>query len=230
MRWLSIWMGPRVRSVMPRLIQLICVCLLWAQPAQAQSVTDDGAAVTVQAPQIITNTSVLAQTRRSIWVDFPQSGGADVQMQLSGGCGTAVGLCVSGQGFIDFSMWGDARVELRVRPDDRQMINNRRLGQFRYETDPGADIPPIYYDVRIEVIDADLGPGGFSLPNVIAPGALSLWQYTQTRHDWRITTNLRRGLKIGRIYIQPLFESTSTDIFAAPGDYTASIRLSIFER
>lgn len=213
---------------MHRLIRLLALCFVWALPVQGQSVADG--AGDADAPTIITNTSILSQARRNIWVDFPQTGVADVSMRLSSGCGSALGLCVSGQGFIDFSMWGDARVELRVRPDDRQMINNRRLGLFRYDTDPGADIPQIYYDVRIEVIDAALGPEGFSQPNVIAPGTLSLWDYTQMRHDWRITTNLRRGAKIGRIYIQPLFESTSTDIFAAPGDYSASIRFSIFER
>lgn len=219
---LSMW------SAMTRLLVLWLVC---ASPAQAQSVTDAAAVpVVVEAPTIITNTGVLSQARSSVWIDFPQSGGSDVQMELSGGCGSAVGLCVSGQGFIDFSMWGDARVEVRVRPDDRVKINRRRLGLFRYLSDPGADIPEIYYDVRVEIIDADLGPAGFSQPNVVAPGTLSMWGYTQSRHHWRTTTNLRRGAKIGRIYVQPLFESTSNDIFAAPGNYSASIRLSIIER
>jgi len=216
---------------MLRLIRLLVLWLVWAIPAQSQSVTDVAVApVVVETPKIITNTRMLAQARRSVWIDFPQSGGADVRMELSGGCGSAIGLCVSGQGYIDFSMWGDARVEVRVRPDDRVQINRRRLGLFRYLSDPGADIPEIYYDVRVEIIDASLGPEGFSQPNVVAPGTLSMWEYTQSRHDWRTTTNLRRGAKIGRIYIQPLFESTSTDIFAAPGSYSASIRLSIFER
>ncbi|MFT7510243.1 MAG: hypothetical protein ACI9KS_002426 [Sulfitobacter sp.] len=219
---LSMW------SAMTRLLVFWLVCAI---PAQAQSVTDAVAApVVVEAPMVITNTGVLTQARSSVWIDFPQSGGADVQMELSGGCGSAVGLCVSGQGFIDFSMWGEGRIEVRVRPDDRIKINRRRLGLFRYLSDPGADIPEIYYDVRVEIIDADLGPEGFSQPNVVAPGTLSMWEYTQSRHDWRTTTNLRRGAKIGRIYVQPLFETTSNDIFAAPGNYSASIRLSIIER
>ncbi len=215
-----------MRRAMTRLIHLLAVLIVWALPVQAQSVSSGKS----EPATVITNTSVLSQTRRNIWIDFPQSGSADVSMELSGGCGSALGLCVSGQGYIEFAMWGDARVELRVRPDDRQMINKRRLGVFEYATDPGADVPEIYYDVRIEVIDASLGPDGFSQPNVIAPGSLTLWDYTQNRHDWRIRSNLRRGPKIGRIYIQPLFESTSADIFAAPGTYTASIALSIFER
>ena len=240
---------------MKRVFALSLVGLLWVVPAGAQSNGNNNSNETENAnqngnangqpsvgeigaegatgsePFIVQNNSRwIGWNRPIINVEFLQNGNLDVAMQLNAGCGSSVGLCVSGEGFVDFAIWGNRRVALRVRPSNRQAINNRTLGVFTYETDPSARIPKIYYDIRMEVIPAYLGSEGFSQGNVLPPGIVSLWDYTQNRERWRVRTDLRTGAKLVRIYFQPLFESTETDIFAAPGTYSASIRLSILQR
>lgn len=240
---------------MNRVFASLLVGLLWVTPVGAQNngsnnsnaaananqsdnangqpfIAETGAGTdTDSEPFVVQNSARWSGWNRPIInVEFLQNGNLDVAMQLNAGCGSSVGLCVSGEGFVDFAIWGNRRVALRVRPNNRQTINNRTLGVFDYDTNPGIRIPKIYYDIRMEVIPAYLGTGGFSQGNVLPPGIISLWDYTQNREDWRVRADLRTGAKLVRVYFQPLFESTETDIFAAPGEYSASIRLSILQR
>lgn len=170
-----------------------------------------------------------------VLIDFPDGGATDIELEISGDCGTTSGICMLGVATIDFALTGNSRVQVRARPEagTRVRINERRLGRFTYATDPDADVPPLYYDVRFEIIDAALGEDGFTMDDVDSPDLIMLDDITQTTQDWTNGTNLRNGNKIGRIYIQPLFDGGSTfeDLnIAVPGLYTASLELLVTTR
>jgi hypothetical protein len=170
-----------------------------------------------------------------ILIDFPDGGATDIELEISGDCSTESGICMLGVATIDFELVGNSRVLVRARPEQgsRVRINERRLGVFTYATDPGADVPPLYYDVRFEIIDAALGEDGFGMNEVENPDLIMLDEITQTKQRWRRSTNLRNGNKIGRIYIQPLFDGGSSFEelnIAVPGIYTASLELLVTTR
>jgi hypothetical protein len=170
-----------------------------------------------------------------VLIDFPDGGSTDIELEISGNCDTESGICMLGVATIDFALIGNSRVQVRVRPEagSRVRINERRLGVFTYADDPDADVPPLYYDVRFEIIDAALGEDGFGMGAVENPDLIMLDDITQTRQDWTNGANLRNGNKIGRIYIQPLFDGGTTieDLnLAVPGLYTASLDMVVTTR
>ncbi len=179
--------------------------------------------------------SVSISVPEVVLIDFPDGGATDIELEISGDCATDSGICMLGVATIDFALIGNSRVQVKARPErgSRVRINERRLGVFTYATDPGADVPPLYYDVRFEIIDAALGEEGFGMGAVENPDLVMLGDITQTRQDWTNGANLRNGNKIGRIYIQPLFDGgTSLEELniAVPGLYTASLELLVTTR
>jgi hypothetical protein len=176
--------------------------------------------------------SVTISIPEIVLIDFPDGGATNIELEISGDCSTESGICMLGVATIDFELIGNSPVQVHVQPEygTRVRINDRSLGAFTYATDPGADVPPLYYDVRFEIIDAALGEEGFGMDEVENPDLVMLGDITQTSHNWSNEANLSIGNKIGRIYIQPLFDGgTSFEELniAAPGIYTASLDLLV---
>ncbi len=170
-----------------------------------------------------------------VLVDFPNGGSTHIDLQITGDCATNSGVCMLGVATIDFILYGNSKVVVRARPEKghRRWVNNRRLGVFTYDSDPEADVPPLYYDVRFEMVQLSGGEGAFTMPGVDSPDLIMLDDITSTRHKWSRRTNLSNGSRLGRIYVQPIFDGGSTleDLnLAAPGNYSASLELLVTTR
>ena len=170
-----------------------------------------------------------------VLVDFPNGGSTHIDLQITGDCATNSGVCMLGVATIDFILYGNSKVVVRARPETgkRRWVNNRRLGVFTYDTDPEADVPPLYYDVRFEMVQLSAGEAAFTMPGVDSPDLIMLDYITSTRHKWSRRTNLSKGSRLGRIYVQPIFDGGSTleDLnLAAPGTYSASLELLVTTR
>ena len=168
-------------------------------------------------------------------LDLPDGGSTQVELEISSDCSADVALCALGTATVDFRLFGNSEVDIHARPQsgERQIINQRTMGVFAYQTEPDANVPPLYYDVRFEIVDARQGERAFSGQGELAPNLVMLGELTQTRQKWVQQADLSEGMKIGRIYIQPVFDggsSLETLNIAAPGVYTASLELLVTTR
>lgn len=218
-------MGARPKKLSMIIKRLSFISALWMTVFGTSA-----SAVEVTAPL-----SVSLAVPELVLVDFPNGGSTEIDLQITADCATDSGVCMLGAATIDFVLYGNSQVDVRARPERgmRPKINRRRLGLFNYATDPGADVPRLYYDVRFEMVDQDVGEAGFSMGDVESPDLIMLDDITSTKHVWRRRTDLSTGAKLGRIYVQPIFDGGSTleDLnLAAPGIYTASLELLVTTR
>ena len=184
------------------------------------------------AAQASENFRVALALAEVVLVEFPDGGSTELDLQITADCGADDGLCMLGVATLDFALHGNSNVRVRTRPinSQRVWVNRRRMGQFVYETDPTADVPPLYYDVRFELVQQSLGEAAFSQPDVESPDLVMLDDLTAARHKWARRVNLANGSRLGRIYIQPVFDGGSTleDLnLAVPGEYSAALTLVV---
>lgn len=190
---------------------------------------------TAHAVEATSSLSVSLAIPELVLVDFPNGGSTHIDLEITGDCATDSGVCMLGVATIDFVLYGNSKVVVRARPEagKRRWVNSRRLGVFSYDTDPEADVPPLYYDVSFEMVQLSAGEEAFSMPDVASPDLIMLDDITSTRHKWSRRTNLSNGSRLGRIYVQPIFDGGSTleELnLAAPGTYSASLELLVTTR
>jgi len=160
-------------------------------------------------------------------VEFTDPDGRVVDIEVGGSCAQSAAMCLFGDATMDFKLTGNARIRLRVTPDKTRRVGRRRLGVYTYESGGAVDPDEVFYDLGVQVADT---PGGFWQEDPQSPDQTPLDVLRGSREDWRENTDLRFGDKWGRITVQPVVSNTGTDIFAAVGNYSASVNLSIQTR
>lgn len=167
-------------------------------------------------------------------LDTPEDTSGSV-FTVGGNCGAAGPVCLQGQGVVDFAMVGNTKVRARVRPigEQQQRVNSRRLGVFDNLTHPGVDAPKIFYDVFFRMTKMENGFEGLGPNPVVSPTQIQLNEYTQSSETWTKFTNLEKHARLGRIYVQPLFNNSGSfedTQLPLTGTYQASLEITVIPR
>lgn len=187
------------------LILLACPSLVWAA-----SVND-----TVRVALTVEDIAM---------IDIPDDG-LQAELKVTGDCPDDAPICVSGAA-VSFLVYGNASVDISVLPAEMAEVGGKKVGVFKAVSDD-PKLAPLYYDMEIVVVPED--PKASAKPEApLEP--LSIKELSASEQAWSSSLDLASGLHRAKVYVRPVIDWNDPENIVSPGEYVASISLSIASR
>ena len=141
------------------------------------------------------------------------------------GCADDAPICVSGAA-VSFLVYGNASVDISVLPAEMAEVGGKKVGVFKAVSDD-PKLAPLYYDMEIVVVPED--PKASAKPEApLEP--LSIKELSASEQAWSSSLDLASGLHRAKVYVRPVIDWNDPENIVSPGEYVASISLSIASR